>query len=234
MENNKQYVLIFLLLLMATVTAAQAQTEVSIKGGAHYSKVVLEDEAGNRQEAQFTPGWHMGLSVDVPIGNNFSVQPGLFYTRKGFTQKDSWFAGSGNNFEVKANYLDLSVNFLYKPALGSGKLLFGTGPYAAYGLGGKWETDEEVVIGDIVIGDHGGVHFSNDAMDGGDGNSYLYGKPLDYGVNFLVGYEFFNKISAQFNVQLGLANLIPEYSDGTKRDGTFKNIGFGVSLGYKL
>ena len=234
MKNNKRYVLIFLLLLMATVTVTQAQTEVSINGGAHYSKVVLEDEAGNRQEAQFTPGWHIGLSVDVPVGNKFYIQPGLLYTRKGFTQEDSWFAGADNNFEVKANYLDLSVNFLYKPVLGSGNLLFGTGPYTAYGLGGKWESDEDVVIGDIVIGDHGDVHFSNDAMDGGDGNSYLYGKPLDYGVNFLVGYEFFEKISAQFNVQLGLANLIPEYSDGTKRDGTFKNIGFGVSLGYKL
>src|SRR5690625_800181 len=234
MKNNKRYVLIFLLLLMTAVTTVQAQTEVSIKAGAHYSKVILEDETGNRQEAQFTPGWHIGLSVDVPIGNKFYIQPGLLYTRKGFTQEDSWFAGSGNNFEVKANYLDLSVNFLYKPRLGSGKLLLGTGPYTAYGLDGKWESDEQVVIGDIVIGDHGDVHFSNDAMDGGDGNSYLYGKPLDYGVNFLAGYEFFNKISTQFNVQLGLANLIPEYSDGTKRDGTFKNIAFGVSVGYKL
>lgn len=229
MENNKRYILIFLLLLMTIVTAAQAQTEVSIKAGANYSKVIIEDATGDRQETQFTPGWHIGLSVDVPVGNEFYIQPGLLYTRKGFTQEDSWFAGTGNNFNVKANYFELLVNFLYKPTLGSGKLLVGTGPYLGYGTGGKWESDE-----DVVIGDHGDVHFSNDAMDGGDGNSYLYGKPLDYGVNFLVGYEFLNKISAQFNVQLGLTNLIPEYSDGTKRDGTFKNIGFGVSLGYKL
>lgn len=56
MKNNKPHVLIFLLLLTATVTVAQAQTEVSIKGGAHYSKVILEDETDDRQEAQFTPG----------------------------------------------------------------------------------------------------------------------------------------------------------------------------------
>src|SRR5699024_2197456 len=160
----------------------------------------------------------------VPVGSAFYLQPALLYSRKGFTQEDSWFAGDGNHFEVKTNYLELFVHFLYKPALGSGKLLFGAGPYMAYGLGVEWESAEDVVIGDIIIGDHGDVHFSNDAFDGGDGNSYLYGKPLDYGVNLLVGYEFFNRISAQFNVQLGLADLLPEYSDGTKQDGSFKNI----------
>lgn len=234
MKNNRQYVLVYLLLLMTTANVAQAQTEVSLKIGTHYSKVMLENTTGKRQKTQFTPGWHIGLSVDVPVGNEFYIQPSLLYTRKGFTQEDSWFAGTDNSFDVKANYFELFVNFLYKSPLGSGKLLFGAGPYLGYGTGGKWESEKDVVIGDIIYGDHGDVHFSNDAMDGGGGNSYLYGKPLDYGVNFLVGYEFFNKIIAQLNVQLGLANLIPEFPDGTKRDGTFKNIGFGVTLGYKL
>ena len=234
MKDNKRYGLLFSLLLMAAAGVAQAQPQVSATVGTHYSKVIFEDEADNRQEAQFTLGWHIGLSVDVPVGRALYIQPGLLYSQKGFTQEDSWFAGSGNNFEVNAHYLDLSVNFLYKPAVGSGHVLLGGGPYAAYGLGGAWESDEDVVIGDIVIGDHGEVHFSNDAMDGGDGNSYLYGRPLDYGANLLVGYEFFNRISAQFNVQLGLANIIPEYADGTTRDGSVNNIALGVSLGYKL
>lgn len=234
MKNSNQCFPVFLLILMASVNIANAQINVNVKAGLNFSNVTFEEASGDRQETQFILGWRIGLSVDVPVGSEFYIQPGLLYSRKGFTQEDSWYAGSGNKFTVKANYLDLFVNFLYKPTLGSGKLLFGAGPYLAYGLGGKWESEERVQIGDVIHDDHGDVHFSNDAMDGGGGNSYLYGKPLDYGVNLLVGYEFFNKISAQFNVQLGLANLIPEYSDGTKRDGTFKNIGFGISLGYKL
>src|SRR5690625_7855762 len=103
MKNNKRYVLIFLLLLMTAVTTVQAQTEVSIKAGPHYSKVIHEDETGKRQEAQFTPGWHIGLSVDVPIGNKCYIQPGLLYTRKGITHEDSWYAGPGSTFEIKDN-----------------------------------------------------------------------------------------------------------------------------------
>lgn len=126
------------------------------------------------------------------------------------------------------------MNLLYKPSIGSGRLLVGAGPYLGHGTGGTWESDEPVVIGDIIYGDHGDVHFSTDALDGGGGNSYLYGKPLDYGVNILIGYEFSNRISAQFDIPVGLANLIPEYSDGTRRDGSFKNLGLGITLGYKL
>src|SRR5690625_7284239 len=104
MKNNKRYVLIFLLLLMTAVTTVQAQTEVSIKAGAHYSKVILEDETGNGQEAQFTPGWNIGLSVEVPMVNKFYIQRGRLYTRKGLPQKKSGFAGSVKKFKVKGNY----------------------------------------------------------------------------------------------------------------------------------
>ncbi|MGF7036885.1 hypothetical protein M2273_000119 [Mucilaginibacter lappiensis] len=70
-------------------------------------------------------------------------------------------------------------------------------------------------------------------MDGGDINSYIYGKPLDYGLNFLAGYEFFNKLAVQLGAQFGLANLQP-HIDGVERDGKLKNSGLGISLGYKF
>ncbi|MEX2403445.1 MAG: porin family protein [Balneolales bacterium] len=235
MKNSILQFLIFLLILTATVNIAHAQTKASIKAGVNFSSVIFEDETGDRSENQLIPGMQLGLSVDVPVAGAFYIQPGLLYSRKGFKTRNSWFAGSGNNFKVTASYIEVPLNFLYKPTLGRGKLLLGAGPYLGYGTGGEWEAEETVIIGDIMLHpNYGDVFFENDAMDGGGGNSYKYGKPLDYGANFMAGYEFFNKISAQFNVQLGLANLIPEYADGTKRDGAFKNIGFGISLGYKL
>lgn len=232
MKTNKRYVLLFLLFLLTTITIAHAQTEVSIKAGVHYSNVIFEDASGDRQETQFTPGMHAGLSVDVPVSGAFYIQPGLLYSRKGFTQDDNWFAGAANDFKVSVNYIELPLNVLYKPSLGSGKLLLGAGPYLGYGTGGKWESDEPVVIGDIIHDDHGDVNFKNDVVDG-EWGEYLYGKRWDYGANFTAGYEFFDQFSAQFNIRLGLANLEPDV-DGSKPDGTFKNIGFGISLGYTL
>ncbi len=37
------------------------------------------------------------------------------------------------------NYIELPVNFIFKPVLGNGQLLLGLGPYIAYGIGGKVE-----------------------------------------------------------------------------------------------
>lgn len=232
MRNSKLFISIFLITLVAIVNIAHAQTKVNIKAGVNYTNAIFEDETGDRQDTQFIPGLHAGLSVDVPVGGEFYIQPGVLYSQKGFKQEDSWFAGSGNNFKVTVSYIELPLNLLYKPLLGSGKLLLGAGPYLGYGMGGKWESDQPVVIGDIIHDDHGNVNFKNDVIDG-EWGEYLYGKPWDYGANFTAGYEFFDRFSAQFNVRLGLANLEPNV-DGTKPDGIFKNIGLGISLGYTL
>ena len=161
---------------------------------------------------------------------DFYVQPAALYSGKGFKQTDSWFAGTDNELLVAVSYVEVPVNLLYKPRLGAGNLLVGAGPYVAYGINGQWQSDTDVAIGDIVIENHGDVIFKNDVMDGEFG-AYLYGKPLDYGVNFLVGYEFLQSFAAQLHAQLGVANLKPPV-DGVKRDGMVKNTGFGISLGY--
>jgi hypothetical protein len=45
--------------------------------------------------------------------------------------------GQSFNTTLKISYLELPLNFLYKPMLGKGHLLLGFGPYVAFGIGGK-------------------------------------------------------------------------------------------------
>lgn len=232
MRNSKRYFSIFLLILIASANMADAQTNVIVKAGANFSNVIFEDGTGDQRSAQLKPGINIGLGLDIPIIDKLYFQPELFYSRKGFKQENNWFAGSHNNFTVTVSYFELPLNILFKPALGEGKLLLGAGPYLGYGTGGKWRSEEPVVIGDIIHNDHGDVNFKNDIINA-EWGEYLYGKPWDYGVNFIAGYELFDRFSAQFNVRLGLANLKPK-TDGVKPGDTFKNIGFGVLLGYKL
>ncbi|MCH5688282.1 hypothetical protein LWM68_30900 [Niabella sp. W65] len=66
-----------------------------------------------------------------------------------------------------------------------------------------------------------------------ESNKIKYSKPFDYGANLLAGYELKGKYSAQLNAQLGLANLEPT-NNGEKTGSKFKNVGFGISLGYKF
>jgi hypothetical protein len=233
MNIRKLHLFVLLFLLIAAINTANAQTKVGVKAGMNFSSVMMKDENGNKINTQSVPGILLGLTVDIPITGDFYIQPAAQYSRKGYKQETGGFYGSASNFKVSASYIEVPVNLLYKPHLGSGNLLLGAGPYIAYGTGGNWKSDNDAAIGDIVVGKKGDVIFKNDAMDGGDINSYIYGKPLDYGLNFLAGYEFFNKLSVQFGAQLGLANLQP-HIDGVTREGKLKNSGFGISLGYKF
>ncbi len=172
----------------------------------------------------------MGLTTDIPLAAHFYLQPAVLYSGKGFKQTNSWFSGSGNEIKVTVSYIEVPLNLIYKYKWASGNLLIGAGPYVGYGTSGKWKSDAPVLIGDIRIDNYGDVIFKKDRMDGEFG-TYLYGKPWDFGSNFLVGYQFCDKTSIQLNAQLGINDLKPEVG-GLTREGTIKNKGFGISIGY--
>ena len=228
---------VFLTILFVLLTTASniiyAQTKVGIKAGVNFSNMMITNENGNKENTQSTPGFLLGLTADIPVTGDLYIQPAILYSNQGFKQETGGFYGSATNFEVKASYIEVPLNMLYKPRLGAGHLLVGAGPYIGYGTGGNWKSDTDVAIGDMIIGDKGDVIFRNDAVDGGNLESYTYGRPLDYGANFLAGYEFFGQLSVQFNAQVGLANLEPKFG-GIERESKLKNTGFGISLGYKF
>jgi hypothetical protein len=219
-------------LALGVSNITHAQTDFGILAGMSYLDVMMKDENGDKISTKSIPGFRIGLMVDIPVATNFSFQPAALYCRKGFKQTDNWFSGSDNDFEVTVSYIEVPLIFMFKPRLGIGKLLIGTGPYAGYGTGGKWKSENNVLIGDIMIDNKGDVIFKNDVMDGEFGN-YLYGKPWDFGVNLLAGYEFFGKLSLEFNTQLGINDLKPEV-DGVRRDGRLRNNGYNISVGYKF
>ncbi|MCW9707133.1 hypothetical protein [Fodinibius salsisoli] len=68
MTIPNQYLPLLLLLLILTTVPAHAQTEVSIKAGAHYSNIIFKDASGDGQDTQFKPGWQVGIAVDIPLG----------------------------------------------------------------------------------------------------------------------------------------------------------------------
>lgn len=209
------------------------QTSVGFKTGMHLSNVNLVYEDGEKQDTEFIPRFHVGLTVDIPIASDFYLQPALMYSGKGFKQDGGWLLDSGYDFKAKASYIELPVNLIYKLQFGIGDLLIGAGPYIGYGTGGKWESDGIIYIGDIVLSENSGdVIFKKDGNDGEFGN-YLYGKPWDYGANVVIGYEFLQRLSIQLNAQFGVENLTPKINN-IARDGNTHNKGYGISVGYRF
>lgn len=234
MKKKNQLLKAFMVAAAVSISgAAMSQVEIGIRAGANFSNATIKDANGKKADTKLNPGWHAGVTFDIPVADEFYVQPGALFSTKGYQAKD---AGSilGSSYEgtlkVSPSYIEVPINFLYKPELGAGKLLLGAGPYVAYGIGGKWKADGRV--GNVSGSTDGKLEFKNDYQDGSNDKT-IYGKPFDAGANLLFGYEFANKLSFQLNGQLGLVNIVPK-NDGAKPDAKMKNSGFGISVGYKF
>ena len=192
-----------------TTIFAQSKTSFGIRAGVNFQNLNGKDSEGNKLENKLKTGFNAGVNAEIPVGIDFYLQPGLLFSTKG--AKYNLIGGSEGSTNL--SYLELPVNFIYKPALGEGRMILGFGPYAAYALGGK--TKGGISDTDIEFGDQPGET-----------------KRFDAGANLLAGYEFANKLSFQLNAGLGLLNLNNQYDTDTKT--TVKNTGFGVSLGYRF
>jgi hypothetical protein len=217
----KTKIVILFAMLFASVAAFSQQlgkTTIGIRAGVNFQNLNGKDEDDDRLSNDLKVGFNVGVNAEVPIAQDFYVQPGLLYSTKGAREKD---VSGDEDAKVNIAYLEVPINLLYKPVLGQGHLLMGFGPYIAFGVGGKLK------VGDVDTD----VEFDND-VSLAEVTSGVHFKRMDAGANLLFGYELSNNLSAQINAQLGLVNIQPEV-EGNKL-GTTKNTGFGVSLGYRF
>ena len=185
------------------------------------------------------PGFHAGVTADINIAENFYIQPGLLFSTKGYKYQRSQDGAKGTGTETPY-YLELPLNLVFKPAIGSGHLLLGVGPYIGYGMSGKWKI--EVAQGNSSLSQKGKLNFKNDMpqlyLDSSAGafglpETMTYAKPFDAGAALLAGYALSNNLSFQLNGQLGLLNIQPTVS-GRNTKMILKNMQFGVSVGYRF
>lgn len=157
-------------------------------------------------------GLTAGILVDIPAGNNLSIQPALNYVQKGAQWEDAGEKGSMN-----INCIEVPVNFLYNTNGGSGTFFVGAGPSFAFNMSGKMKHNDGTgeVEEDIEIGNDK----DNDDI-----------KSLDAGGNFLAGYRFSNGFFLSAGYNLGLSNL-SLYSDDEE---SIKSSYFSIKIGFML
>jgi hypothetical protein len=193
---NMKKGLIAALLLTCISFASMAQTSFGVRAGVNFQNLNGKDVSGDKLNNKMKVGFNAGVTADIPVASpDYFVQTGLLFSSKGAKIE-------GTDIKVNLNYLEIPITFLYKPALGTSKLLLGVGPYLGYALGGKVDDQS--------------LNFDDDF------------KRFDAGGNLLFGYQFAQNLSAQLNAQLGLVNI----GQHTEGDATVKNTGFGISLGY--
>lgn len=189
-------------------------TTFGLRGGVNFSTITGKVANGDKLDNNINTGFHVGVNAEIPVGTGSYIQPGVLYSQKGAEFK--------NDSQIKLTYIEVPVNFIYKPILGTGRMLLGFGPYVGIGIGGKQKASNGAET-DVV--------FTNN-YDASAANNPQY-KRIDGGANLLAGYEFSNNVSFQINAQLGLTQLAPDINDEDNPAKT-KNTGFGVSVGYRF
>lgn len=211
-------------ILSATAVQAQDQKTTSNRGisfgvrsGISLQTINGRDANDNKLENKLVPRFQAGVNVELPLAEGFYLQPGVMFTGKG-----AEFKGSNSNLNL--SYIEVPLNFLFKPVVGTGKLLLGMGPYVGFGISGK-STPEN--------GNSTSVTFKNTitAVEALTGHYY---RNLDAGANLLFGYEMVNNLSIQLNAQLGLAKINPDIEGVNNNKTAYRNTGFGLSVGYRF
>ena len=204
--------------IFGSIVANAQKTSFGIAAGVNMQNLNGKDLVGTKLKNQLAPKYFVGVNMAIPIAEDFYIQPGLIYTTKGAKSE------SGNE-KINLGYIEIPINFLYKPVLGNGHLLFGFGPYLGRGINGKFKTSNLERT----------VNYKN-TITAGDllSTNKVYVKPFDIGGNIFAGFEMASGLSFQLNTQLGLIDINPKITGLSADQSSLKNTGFGLSLGYKI
>jgi hypothetical protein len=210
-------------LFLISAMSLLAQTTFGVQGGINFQNITGKDDGGDKLENDLTLGFHVGAIARIPVAPDFYFQPGLLFSTKG-TKSDipEYVKATSDKAVMHLSYIEVPLNFLFRPQLGSGHILLGFGPYLAYGISGKITSDNASDV-DVV--------FKNKVPSTAD-DSKMYMKGFDAGANIFFGYELSSGLFFQLNTQMGLLNLEPEYEGYTDDETVLKNTGFGLSLGF--
>lgn len=209
--------------MIATTGFSQVKTGISAglnnsrwSGGAMGNLNDLLNFSNGMITTEPVNGIYAGGFVEIPIDNVFSVQPGAFYSQKGFSMrgdiegKNLSFLNAGATARVQSHYIDIPV--LIKAEIAKGLQLY-AGPQMSYLAKSNLRTDAGLL----------GISLFKTNTD----ITNMFNK-IDFAVTGGVGYTFDNGFSINAGYDHGLTRL-----DKNERTETF-NRTFKVGIGFRF
>jgi hypothetical protein len=210
--------------LIASVQQLHAQISFDPEIGVNLSTASFTTTDVNNPIVEKTGskvGFRLGCFVDVPLVKSLSIQPGMFYSMRGYkTSYDSVVASSPYTYRFKMSlgYLEFPVNVKYNCSLGeAGSFFVAAGPYLGVAMSGhahkteSWEGSTQTEDADLTFGsDPGNI------------------KSFDFGFNGAIGYETPLGIYLKIQYGHGLNNLLQAGA------ASLHNKGFAFTFGYDI
>ena len=222
----KNLTLLIFLLFTTQLLFAQS-VNFGIKGGLNEARIYGGLQSSTTK-GYFRPGFHAGLFAEFELNSKWSVEPGLYFTIKGYKATSDFVQPTpGGPVNVSINgtqtyqYIELPVNILYNIKLKTGKIFIGGGPYMGYLLSVTGKRNTSV---------NGGPNtFTETKYDvGGNGNF----KRNDFGVNALTGIVFKNGFLFNVGYSYGFTNIV--INNINNNPPITKNRVISFSVGYLL
>ncbi len=237
----KKTILLGAIALISLSTFAQDKSDNSritygVKAGVTFPTFSTSGDDFNGYSVKSITSFYVGGIVNIPVHSMLSVQPGLTLIGKGSKLTSSTQLPAGADFYIQQTplYLEVPVNLVASFEAGPGKVFVGAGPYLSFGIGGKIKA-VTTLDGSVPAGAEG-ANFNKDLKFGTNSSSTSASdsknlKSLDFGLNFLLGYQLTNGLSINGGYGLGLTNISPN-TDIEGNKASLKNSVISVGLGF--
>lgn len=231
--------------VLACAPAAQAQSEgegvtFGIRAGLNLSNAAMNDDAKDGfDQTSMKAGFQVGVIADIPvIKKNLYVQPGLYFSTKGVKKKyeesDS-HADYWGEVSVNAMYLEIPINVSWRHNFTDAlQLQVYTGPYFAFGVGGKTKVsygDSEGWFNEEYKTNTFGY---DEEAEKDEDEGFGLGR-FDFGWGIGAGLAI-QKFYVGIQYQFGLTNTLKgdNWEPGEKWDPSAKNRNLSISVGYNF
>lgn len=228
----KKYILT---LGIAALGAGQVNAQsmgIGLEGGVNLSTMAAKYN-GVENSGEYLPGLKVGGLMDIGITPMISIQPGLYYQMKGYRNDFTTSLNIGglsyqetNSATVRVNYLEVPLNVQFNFAAGRGNFFVGVGPYAAFALSGKVESERVRVLTNGNDGTTTQQSSSRDLNIGSELGDDIVA--TDIGLNLNTGYKWDGGLFLRGNAGFGLSNLQPMGNENN----SLKNFSIALSIGY--
>ncbi|RYD55312.1 MAG: PorT family protein [Sphingobacteriales bacterium] len=238
MTTMKKYVLALGLGLCGAIGAKAQSPFISVipEIGVQFSNMRAQTN-GMESSGELKSGVRAGLAIDMALSNNVSLQPGIFYSKKGYEVEQDLLRNIGNNMynehrntDVTVNYIEFPITLQYKFSKGNtGGLFVGAGPYIGVAIDGDVESTVTRTLANSLS--ESVAFSSNDERDlriGDDFGDDI--ESTDIGLNANLGYQFNNGFMLRGYTGIGLSNLAPNGNSNN----SLRNFSFGFTLGYVI
>ncbi len=208
-------------LFSAAIYAQTPDIKIGAKAGVNFSNF-----SGGEADTKMKTGFHVGGLVEIFINEKFSIQPELLYSSQGAKLKTQTMEiiEAANKLNAKVD-LKMTLDYINVPIMAKYYVAEGfsvqAGPQIGILVKAETVLKTTASINGINVPLPAEYNETEDSKDDV--------KPIDFGLNFGVGYELPMGIFVDARYNLGLSKL-PE----DKNDDKSKNAVFQFSVGYKF